>query len=259
MTPGPGGTTVSRDAIVAWLDEYLEVGAWRDKALNGLQVEGSETVTTVATAVDAALATFAMAKEAGAELLLVHHGLFWGSVEPVVGPLRERLAALLEAGLSLYAAHLPLDAHPEIGNNAILAELLELEDREPFGEWDGEAIGVRGRLHDPADREGLAGRLEALLGARPDVLPFGPDRIERIGVVSGDASSLVGEASAKGLDAFVTGETTHVAWHAAREHGINLFFGGHYATETVGVRALGERVSAVFGVDVVFLDAPTGY
>ncbi len=259
MTPASDGPSVARDTLVAWLDEYLEVGAWSDKAFNGLQVEGRGTVTTVATAVDAALATFAMAEEAGAELLLVHHGLFWGSVEPVAGPLRERLAALLDSGLSLYAAHLPLDAHPEIGNNAILAELLEFEDREPFGQWDGEAIGVRGRLRDPATREDLAGRLEALLGARPDVLPFGPDRIERVGVVSGDAASLVSEASSAGLDAFVTGETSHVAWHAAREHGINLFFAGHYATETVGVRALGERVSAVFGVDVVFLDAPTGY
>lgn len=258
MSSRSGETTIARDALVSWLDEYLDVGSWRDKSLNGLQVEGAERVTTVATAVDAAEATFALAAEAGAEFLIVHHGLFWGSVEPVAGPLRKRLTALLDGGLSLYAAHLPLDAHPEVGNNAVLAELLELEEREPFGIWDGEPIGVRGRLHQAARREELAGRLEALLGARPEVLPFGPERIARIGVVSGDAASLVGEAANAGLEAFVTGETSHVAWHAAREHGINLFFAGHYATETVGVRALGERIEAVFGAEVVFLDAPTG-
>ncbi|MDX1661729.1 MAG: Nif3-like dinuclear metal center hexameric protein [Gemmatimonadota bacterium] len=259
MTDGSGEAAVARDALVAWLDEYLDLGAWRDKSLNGLQVEGSGSVSTVATAVDAAMATFAMAEEAGAELLLVHHGIFWGSVEPIVGIRRERIAALLDAGLSLYAAHLPLDAHPEVGNNAILGELLELRERQPFGEWDGEAIGVRGRLSEAVDREGLAGRLEALLGARPDVLPFGPERIERVGVVSGDAAGLVDEAAAVGLDAFVTGESSHVAWHAARERSMNLYFAGHYATETLGVRALGERLSEVFGVEVVFLDAPTGY
>lgn len=259
MSAGVGGACVARDALVAWLDALLDVGAWRDKSMNGLQVEGADRVTKVATAVDGALATFAMAEEAGAEFLIVHHGLFWGAVEPVRGPLRDRLAALLDAGISLYAAHLPLDAHPELGNNAVLADLLDLEEREPFGTWDGTPIGVMGRLADPAGREDLAGRLEALLGARPDVLPFGSDRIERIAVVSGAAASLVGEAATKGLDALVTGESSHTAWHAAREHGVNLVFAGHYATETVGVRALGDRIADTFGVEAVFLDAPTGY
>lgn len=259
MTGAAGDASVARDALVAWLDELLDPGAWRDKSLNGLQVEGAERVTTVATAVDAALATFAMAEEAGAEMLLVHHGLFWGSVEPVRGPLRERLAALLEAGISLYAAHLPLDAHPEVGNNAVLADLLELEARERFGTWDGAAIGYAGRLREPADREELAARFEALLGTRPDVLPFGPERIERVGIVSGAAASLAGEAARHGLDALVTGESSHTAWHAAREHGVNLVFAGHYATETVGVRALGEKIAETFGIGTVFLDAPTGY
>lgn len=249
---------VERDVLVAWLDEYLEIREWSDKSLNGLQVEGADRVTTVATATDAALATFAMAIEAGADLLLVHHGLFWGDPAPVAGPLRTRLVTLLDAGLSLYAAHLPLDAHPVVGNNAVLAELLGLEEREPFGTWGEKAIGVRGRLAGPTDRTGLAGRLEALLGARPEVLPFGPDRIERVGIVSGDAAELVEEAARAGLDAFVTGESSHTAWHAARECRVNLVFAGHYATETVGVRALGERLADEFGIEATFLDAPTG-
>lgn len=249
---------VERDALVAYLDEFLAVGEWDDKSLNGLQVEGARRVEKIALATDAALATFDLAAEAGAQLLIVHHGLFWGAVEPVAGPLRARLRALLERDLSLYAAHLPLDAHPEVGNNAVLARLLALEERQPFGQWGGRAIGVRGRLPAPLDRVALAARLEALLGARPCVLPFGPPRIETVAIVSGAAGELIPEASEAGVDAFVTGETSHVAWHAAREHGINLFFAGHYATETVGVRALGERIEAVFGAEVVFLDAPTG-
>jgi len=248
-----------RDAIVAWLDETLDVDAWKDASLNGIQVEGTAEVGRVALAVDAALATFSMAGEAEADMLLVHHGLFWGDATPIVGPMKARIAVLLDLDISLYAAHLPLDAHPELGNNAVLARLLELRGVTPFGSWDGKAIGFRGALPEPTGRAGLAGRLEALLGARPEILPFGPDPIASVAVVSGDAAKLVPEAAAAGVDAFVTGESDHVAWHMAREHGVNLVFAGHYATETVGVRALGEALADRFAVETVFLDAPTGY
>jgi dinuclear metal center YbgI/SA1388 family protein len=251
--------SVSLGALVAYLDEYLAVAGWRDKAHNGLQVEGGATVDRVATATDAALATFALAAEAGVDFLIVHHGLFWGAPEPVVGPMRARIAMLLGAGISLYAAHLPLDAHLEVGNNAVLARLLGLEEVAPFGLWDGRSIGVRGRLPEPVGPAELAARLEALLGARPDVLAFGGSAIERLAVVSGDAAELVGEAAAAGLDALVTGERRHQAYHPAREHAIHLLFAGHYATETLGVRALGDHLAERFGVETVFLDAPTGY
>jgi dinuclear metal center YbgI/SA1388 family protein len=251
--------SVPRDALVAYLDEYLAVAEWRDKAHNGLQVEGKAQVGTVALATDAALATFAMASEAEADLLIVHHGLFWGRPVPIVGAMRARVAALLDAGMSLYAAHLPLDGHPEVGNNAVLARLLGLEGVEPFGEWEGRSIGVRGRLAAPVEPPELAARLEALLGARTDVLAFGPGPIQRLAIVSGDASELVPEASAAGLDALVTGETRHQAWHPAREHRLHVFFAGHYATETLGVRALGDHLAERFDVETVFLDAPTGY
>jgi putative NIF3 family GTP cyclohydrolase 1 type 2 len=171
----------ARDALVAYLDTYLDVAGWPDKSLNGLQVEGADDVRRIALATDAALATITLAAEARCQMLVVHHGLFWGRVEPVTGPLRARLAALIEARLSLYASHLPLDAHPDVGNNAVLAGLLGLEDRAPFGRWGDRTIGVMGRLPDPVDRSELAGRIEALLGAPADVLAFGVERIRSVG------------------------------------------------------------------------------
>ncbi len=251
--------SLPRDRLVAYLNEYLAIADWEDKSLNGLQVEGVAEVERVALATDAALATFAMAIEAGASFLIVHHGLFWGAVQPVVGPQRERIAALLDAGISLYAAHLPLDAHPGVGNNAVLARLLKMENLVPFGRWGGRSLGWRGLLPAPTDRAGLAARVEALLQARPDILPFGSDEIRSVAVVSGAAADLVAEAAESGVDAFVTGETSHAAWHQARELGMNVFFAGHYATETLGVRALGDHMAVELGVETVFLDAPTGY
>lgn len=253
------GKTASRDDLVSYLDAYLEVGAWSDKSLNGLQVEGAERVERIALATDTALATIELAAASGAQLLIAHHGLFWGRVEPVTGPLRARLGALFDAHLGLYACHIPLDGHPDVGNNAVLARLLELQDREPFGRWGDRAIGVRGSLHAVVDRTALAGRLEALLGARPDVLPFGGEEIRSLAIVSGAAAELIPEAAAAGVDAFVTGETSHTAFHQAREWEMNVVFAGHYATETLGVRALGDHLEERFGVETVFVDVPTGY
>jgi dinuclear metal center YbgI/SA1388 family protein len=192
-------------------------------------------------------------------MLIAHHGLFWGRVEPVTGPLRERLGALFDARMSLYVSHLPLDAHPAVGNNAVLADLLGLEERQPFGRWGDRSIGLLGRLPQATDRAGLAGRLEALLGARPHLLPFGGDTIRHLAVVSGAAAELVPEAALAGADAFVTGETSHTAYHPAREWGMNVVFAGHYATETLGVQALGDHLAQTFGLETVFLDVPTGY
>jgi len=249
----------ARDALVAYLDAYLDVAGWSDKSLNGLQVEGVEQVRRIALATDAALATISLAVEAGCQMLIAHHGLFWGRVEPVTGPHRARIATLLESGLSLYASHLPLDAHPDVGNNAVLAQLLGLEERAPFGAWGERTIGVLGTLPGWLDRAALAARIEAVLGARPDVLPFGTETIHRVAIVSGAAADLIPEAAAAGADAFVTGETSHTAYHQAREREMNVVFAGHYATETLGVRALGDHLAARFDLETVFLDSPTGY
>ena len=249
----------SRDELVRYLDTYLDVAGWSDKSLNGLQVQGADGVRRIALATDTALATIAMAAGARAEMLIAHHGLFWGRVEAVTGPLRDRLAALFDAGMSLYVSHLPLDGHAEVGNNAVLAGLLGLEDREPFGRWGDRSIGLVGRLAEAVDLASLAARLEALLGARPQVLAFGGDEIRTIAVVSGAAADLVPEAALAGVDAFVTGETSHTAYHQAREWRMNVVFAGHYATETLGVRALGDHLADRFGVETVFIDVPTGY
>ncbi|MEJ2152284.1 MAG: Nif3-like dinuclear metal center hexameric protein [Gemmatimonadota bacterium] len=230
-----------------------------DSSMNGLQVEGGPTVDRVALATDAALATFSLAAEAGAQLLIVHHGLFWGQPIAVTGTHRSRLATLLDNGVSLYAAHLPLDAHPEVGNNAVLAGMLGLIEQRPFGRYGGREIGVMGRLPQILSRADLAARIEALLGSPPDVLPFGQDSIDALAIVTGGAAEMVPEAAQSGVDAFVTGESSHIAWHVAREHRMNLVYGGHYATETLGVRALGDHLADRFGVETVFLDSPTGY
>jgi dinuclear metal center YbgI/SA1388 family protein len=251
--------TVQRDELVQYLDHYLAIQEWEDSSMNGLQVEGGPTVDRVALATDAALATFSLAAEAGAQLLIVHHGLFWGQPIAVTGTHRSRLATLLDNGVSLYAAHLPLDAHPEVGNNAVLAGMLGLIEQRPFGRYGGREIGVMGRLPQILSRADLAARIEALLGSPPDVLPFGQDSIDALAIVTGGAAEMVPEAAQSGVDAFVTGESSHIAWHVAREHRMNLVYGGHYATETLGVRALGDHLADRFGVETVFLDSPTGY
>lgn len=251
--------SVSREALVSYLDEYLELSEWDDKSLNGLQVEGAPEVRRIALATDAATATFEMAATAEAQLLVTHHGLFWGPPEPVVGPFKQRLAILLKNDLSLYVAHLPLDGHSVVGNNVVLGTLLGLEGIVPFGKYGDRSIGVRGRLPQALERTRLLAQLEALLGARTEMLPFGSEAVRTVGIVSGAACDLIPEAASTGVDAFITGETSHIAWHTARELRINVFFAGHYATETLGVQALGDHLTERFGLECVFLDVPTGY
>ena len=246
------------DALVEHLDDYLSVRAIQDYpgALNGLQVEGPGPVTKVAVAVDATAASIAAAVRAGCELLIVHHGLFWDGTRPVTGRRYRRLKALLEHGVALYAAHLPLDVHPEVGNNAVLARELGVEVRGGFAPREGMELGVWGELR--LSREALCARLDELLGARVKLIPGGPERLERVGVLTGGGGSAVGAAMAAGLDALVTGEGSHHTYFDAMEGGLNLYYGGHYATETWGVRALGSHLEARFGLPWTFIDQPTG-
>jgi dinuclear metal center YbgI/SA1388 family protein len=245
--------------LARYLDEFLRVAAIRDarEALNGLQVESRRSqVSRIAAAVDVNAATIAMAARAEADLLIVHHGLFWGGLRPLTGPSHRRIRALVEHDLALYAAHLPLDCHPEVGNNPVLARQLGVALGGEFGSYEGQAIGVWGELS--LARDELRTRLNALLGAHTRVLAFGAERSMRVGIVTGAGGSAIVEAAAAGLDTLITGEAPHWAYFDAEEFGVNVFLAGHYATETVGVQALAAHLESRFGIPWVFLDHPTG-
>src|SRR3989449_285564 len=232
------------------------VGGNAPHALNGLQVAKAGDVARVAAAVDLCQATVRMAAEQGADLLLVHHGLFWGGLRPLTGPAYRRVAGLMQKNIALYGVHVPLDLHPDVGNNAVLARQLGVTVRGGFGEEYGVQIGVWGELDAP--RGALQQQLAAALGAPPRLMPFGPERVRRVGIVTGGAGSMIGQARAAGLDTYITGEGAHHTFFDAEELGVNVFYAGHYATETVGVKALAEHLCVKFGLPWTFLDHPTG-
>jgi dinuclear metal center YbgI/SA1388 family protein len=236
--------------IVAELDRLLEPEAFSDYGPNGLQVEGAGEVAHVATGVSASVELFERAIAAGAQLIVTHHGLFWDGEDPrVVGSHRARLRTLLAADVSLASYHLPLDAHPQVGNNALIAAGLGLVDPQPFSVYRGRAIGVRASA--PGEGIGaqeLVARVAALTAREPLALPGGPDRVRSVGIVSGGAARSVHEAIALGLDAFITGEPAEWARALAAEAGIHFIAAGHHATETFGPRALGEHLRGRFGV-----------
>lgn len=230
-----------------------------DPSKNGIQVERRDgEVSRVAVAVDASMETFRRAAEWGAHVLLVHHGLFWGHETTITGGHYERIRFLIEQDIALYAVHLPLDMHPELGNNAQMARALALGEVRPFGTYHGVTIGVAGRVAEPTDVGTLC---DTLFGSRSDVLsilPFGPETVETVALVSGGAPKLVGEAIAKGIDLYITGDASHTIYHQALEGGINVVFGGHYLTEVWGVRALAARLEADLDLETTFVDVPTG-
>lgn len=244
--------------LVAWLDTYLEIAAFSDPSLNGLQVEGQSEVNKVAVAVDSSLTTFEQAAEVGADLLVVHHGLFWGEPLPVTGMHGRRLRYLLEHNLSLYAAHIPLDAHREVGNNWGLARILGMADLEPFGRLGDRAIGVKGSFPNPVTLRELADTLEKELGESVLVHAGGKLELETLGIISGAAARDVATAADEGLDAFLTGEPKHETFYDAFELGINALFAGHYMTETVGVSLLADKIEQEFGLATEFILLPTG-
>jgi dinuclear metal center YbgI/SA1388 family protein len=242
--------------ILEALDEALSPDEFDDLGPNGLQVPGAADVTHVVTGVSARRELSERAVELGAELVLVHHGLFWNFHPAGLTPLlAERLRPLFKHDINLAAYHLPLDAHPELGNNAILARELGCADREPFGRYKGTYIGSRGTLPGISPGE-LAARVRATTGREPLLLGAGPDRVRSIGIVSGSAADTLHEAAAAGLDAFLTGEPREHITAEAAELGLWFVAAGHYATETFGVRALGDLVAERFGIEHVFVDLP---
>jgi dinuclear metal center YbgI/SA1388 family protein len=246
-----------RDEIIAFCDQLLEIELFDDYGPNGLQVPGRADVATVVSGVTANREFLVRAVEEGAELAIVHHGLFFGAAPRALSePMAERLRIVLEARLSVAAYHLPLDAHREIGNNALLCRLLGLElDERPFAEVRGRAIGVVGRSEGIEATE-LFGRVAAVLEREPLVFDAGPDLVRAVGIVTGAGAGAIEEAASLGLDALLTGEPAEHAMGDAREAGLHFIAAGHYATERFGVRRLGELISERFGVEHSFIDVP---
>ena len=248
----------SRDEIIAFCDHTLDTGAFEDYGPNGLQVPGAHEVVRVATCVSAHLESIQRAIGAGAQMLIAHHGLFWDFHPRALSePMAARLRASLGAELSVAGYHLPLDAHPRIGNNALLCETLGLEPGAPdFGLAKGAAIGVVGQSEDGVPAEELFERVRSEISPDPLVFDAGPARIHRLGILSGAGSSSIAEAVLLGLDGVLTGEPSEHAMADAREGNIHFIAAGHYATETLGIRRLGEIVAAEFGVEHEFIDVP---
>lgn len=244
-------------AITTFLNRYLEADRITDYCPNGLQVEGATEVTRIVTGVSACMALFERAVEEEAQMVLVHHGMFWdGDSKVVKGSLKDRLKFLLANDLSLLGYHLPLDRHPEVGNNARIFALLGLTGREEFGVYKGQAIACMGELPKPEPFDDFLNRVNKLFGEDAFHLPFGPGTVRRIALCSGGAPDLVREAVEKNADVYLTGEASEYVYHLAREEGIHYIGAGHHNTERFGVQALGERLCQEFDVECRFIDIP---
>ena len=246
------------ESVFGFLDERFGVATHPDygTALNGLQVQGRPNITKVAAAVDVSEEVIAAAIEGGADLLIVHHGLFWAGLQPLTGRHFRKVKALLDAGVALWACHLPLDGDEEFGNSALLARALGVQDLEPFAEYKGAAIGRAGSWI--GSRADLVARAESVLGDRVQLIAGGPETVGRVAVVTGSGASFLSAAAAGGIDTLVTGEGSHHSYVDAMETGINILYGGHYRTEVFGVRALAEHLADRFDLDWEFLDFPSG-
>lgn len=245
-------------ALLSDLQTVLEYQGVPDASLNGLQVEGRAEVKVLATAVDASLETVEKAAQLGAHALLVHHGIFWKQVFPIAGRWQRFLKALLDHDISLIAMHLPLDIHPQYGNNALLAKGLGMAQCEFFGSYHGVRVALGGILPQPTSLSALQQNLGNLVGGPVTFLKGGPDPVQKIAVVSGGGGSTFEDAVAWGAEAFVTGEAGHILYHGALENRVSVFMAGHYATETFGVRAVGDLMATRHGLTHHFIDVPTG-
>jgi dinuclear metal center YbgI/SA1388 family protein len=244
--------------IVRYIDDYLRIREIEDwpNAVNGLQIENSGRVTKIGAAVDVSTRVLTRAAKKDVDFLIVHHGLFWPGLQPVSGGLRRQLKLALENDIVLYSAHLPLDIHPKVGNNAQLAGFLGLKLTQPFFEEKGQLIGLK--VSVSLSREELARRLRKALGGPIKELNFGPKKTNTIGIITGGAGSEIYRVAQEKIDTFITGEGPHWAAVAAEELEMNLLLGGHYATETFGVKALVARLSKRFKIPWTFIDCPTG-
>ncbi|MGM0450050.1 MAG: Nif3-like dinuclear metal center hexameric protein [Pseudomonadota bacterium] len=246
-----------RDELVATMDQWLRPELFRDYCPNGLQVEGRDRVRTVISGVTASQRFLEQAIEAGADMVLVHHGYFWKGEDPCIrGMKQRRIELLLSNNVSLVAYHLPLDAHRTMGNNACLARTLGASDGAPVSDDPCELMWT-GTLDEPLDAEALASRLETRLGRTPLPIEGGPEPIRRMAWCSGGAQGMIDRAAALGVDAYLSGEISEPTVHSARELGIHYFAAGHHATERDGVQALGAALAEAFGIEHRFIEDPS--
>ena len=250
--------TVELSTLVEQCQAWMTPERFRDydRARNGLQVECRGPVRKIAAAVDGSLATVRLAAASGANLMVVHHGLFWTETRPWTGPRMDLIRALVEADMAVYSMHLPLDAHKTLGTAAQVARLVGLRRLKPFFRHEGECIGWQGET--TLSREALGRRLGEILGRDPILLAGGASACRRVGICTGGAGAELQQAAAEGVDTFITGEGPHWTHALAEQTGINVFYGGHYATETFGVRALAEKLAGQFGLPWEFIDHPSG-
>jgi dinuclear metal center YbgI/SA1388 family protein len=247
----------SRDLIVKYLNTFLEIEKIKDSSCNGLQVQGLKSIKRIGLAVDACMAAYKKAAAKKCQMVIVHHGLIWNGLTSIRGAEYEQVRYLLEHGLNLYAAHLPLDMHPEVGNNIMLAKALKLSSVKPFGKYKDNFIGYEGVLPAPYTLDGLGRACKRILGGSFSTLPFGKKKCRTIAIVSGGGSDAIPEAIDKGIDCFVTGEPSHWNHHAALESRLNVLYLGHYHSEKPGVKALGKKLEKEFDVETMFVDEPT--
>ncbi len=245
--------------LTHYLNEILEPTPCPDVAINGLQIPGNSLVRKIAVATDASLQTFEQAIALKCDFLFVHHGMFWTyNKESAISPLqKKKLKLLFDHGLSLYASHLPLDIHPELGNNISVFEALELSEPTPFGLWQGQLTGLIGSWSEGLDFQTLTENASRIFGP-PRTWNFGPRKVNRAGLVTGQGQSSMQEAIRKGCDVFITGEMNHYMVPVAQENHLNLLLLGHYKSETLGVKRVGQRLEKKFNLPYVFLDFPTG-
>jgi dinuclear metal center YbgI/SA1388 family protein len=249
---------VPLNKLVRFCDDLLEPESFQDwsGSVNGLQMENQGMVSRIGAAVDATESTVRLAIAARVDFLLVHHGLFWSPSHPWTGKKFQLFKLMMENNVAVYSSHLPLDAHPEFGNNIQLARALGLKKIIPFYSEKGRHLSFQGRLK--IDREVLQKVLQKVLGGKVHLAPGGRKDCEHIGIMTGGAGSELRKVSAEGIDTFITGEGPHWSFGLAEELGLNVFYGGHYATETFGVKALADKLSKKFSVPWTFLDYPTG-
>ncbi|MBA4388916.1 MAG: Nif3-like dinuclear metal center hexameric protein [Verrucomicrobia bacterium] len=246
--------------VVGFLDGALDSSGFKDNSNNGLQVENSGRVGVVCCGVDASLEFFKAAKELGAGLLICHHGLSWGdSLKRITGLNYKRLSYLLRNDMALYACHLPLDAHPKYGNNARIGSILGLKNMKPFGAYGGKPVGFIGRFPSAMGYPGFKELVRRKIAARITTTDFGGNTVRSVAVVSGGGTVDMDEAARIGVDVFLTGEPTLSAYHRAQDYGMNVVYAGHYATETFGVKALGNLLRKKFRLQTEFVDLKTPF